>query len=66
MPELNTAQYWRDRAEEARSLAEQFTHGRAREQMLEVAERYDKIAALVEHNRAIFKPRNGPDGGGSK
>jgi hypothetical protein len=39
-----TAGYWRDRAEEARVLAFQMTDYRLREQMLEIARNYDKMA----------------------
>jgi hypothetical protein len=60
MSELNDPQHWRDRAEEARAQAERFTHGPAREQMLEVAERYERIAELVARGRETLKPRNEP------
>ena len=44
MPERLDAAHWRDRAEEARSLAEQMTDPESRERMLRIAADYDKLA----------------------
>lgn len=57
MQDLNDPQYWRDRAEEARSQAESVSAGPARSQMMQVAARYDYIAELVERGHQVLKPR---------
>ncbi len=46
---LYDAEHWRDRAEEARTLAGQMTDSKARATMLEIAAGYDTMA---EHARA--------------
>ena len=50
------ARHWRDRAEEARLLAEQMSNPSAREAMLQVAESYERLAKRV----AMKKPRRRP------
>jgi hypothetical protein len=47
MPGNFTSGYWRDRAEEARVLALQMTDYKLREQMLEVARTYEKMAEYM-------------------
>ena len=41
---FNNPQHWRDRAEEARVLAEQMHDDLSRAMMLKIAEDYDKLA----------------------
>ena len=43
-PHFNNPEHWRDRAEEARVLANRMVHPRNREVMLQVAEDYDQLA----------------------
>jgi hypothetical protein len=45
---LNNAQHWRDRAEEARALAEEMRDEFSRQQMLAIAEGYDRLAKRAE------------------
>jgi hypothetical protein len=47
-------QTWRDRAEEARSIAELMRDGKAKESMLRIAGDYDELARLAQqrHERA--------------
>jgi hypothetical protein len=44
MPTRLGAEHWRERAEEARLLAQQMTDAEARSRMLRIANDYDKIA----------------------
>jgi hypothetical protein len=46
------SEYWRRLAEEARSEAEQITHPRAKQMMLNVAETYDGMARRAEKKPA--------------
>ena len=39
-----TAQHWRERAEEARAIADQMTDADARRTMLDIANSYDNLA----------------------
>ncbi len=48
MPDHGTAAHWRERAEEARSLAASMMGADARDAMLKVAENYEKIAKRAE------------------
>jgi hypothetical protein len=50
---LKDPAHWRDRAEEARRLAEALGDPKARQTMLEIAESYDRLAgrALVRTTR---------------
>jgi len=48
MPERLGAKHWRERAEEARTLADQMNDGDARRSMLTIAAEYDKLAERVE------------------
>jgi hypothetical protein len=43
-PSMDDAEYWRKRAEEARTLAEQMEHTHTKSLMLAIAESYEKIA----------------------
>jgi hypothetical protein len=43
-PSIDDAEYWRKRAEEARTLAEQMKHTHTKSLMLGIAESYEKIA----------------------
>ena len=45
MPTLSDVQHWRQRAAEARAMAEQITDSRARRRMLNIADQYEKLAA---------------------
>jgi hypothetical protein len=42
---INDADYWRKRAEEARTIAERMTDAHTKSLMLSVAESYEKIAS---------------------
>jgi len=43
-PQFDDSQYWRQRAEEARVLAEQTSNERAKKTMLTIADDYDELA----------------------
>jgi hypothetical protein len=43
-PHFNNPQHWRDRAEEARTLAEQMHDDLSRQMMLRIAEDYETLA----------------------
>ena len=45
---LKDAQHWRDRAKEARALADQETDAEVRQSILKVAEEYEKIAVRAD------------------
>jgi hypothetical protein len=49
---VNDPKHWRLKANEARRIAESFTNELAREQLIECAERYDRLAALTEESPA--------------
>lgn len=53
---VNDPQHWRLRANEARRVAETFTNERARQQLMECAERYDQLAILTEASPAKIPP----------
>jgi hypothetical protein len=42
---------WRARAAEARTLADQLTHPEAKRLMLEIAEKYERLASAAESQR---------------
>jgi len=50
MPEnkLDNPEYWRFRAEEVRTIAEDMKNGEPKTIMLRIAEDYERIAKLVE------------------
>jgi hypothetical protein len=45
---FNNPRYWRERAEEARTMAGNFTDEKARKQIIEVAEGYERLAKMAE------------------
>jgi hypothetical protein len=49
---LRTAQYWRDRAEEARARAEELRDHDAEAAMQEVSRMYDRLADLSAKRKA--------------
>jgi hypothetical protein len=60
MPTTYTAEYWRQRASEARAQAEQMSDPRARQQLLEIASAYDQMATRAGTNaRPNAKPAEG-------
>ena len=48
MDETRKPGYWRDRADEARAIAETFRDPEARRLMLEIAERYERMVARIQ------------------
>ena len=46
-----SAEYWRKRAEEARTIAEMITDNFARETMFDIARQYDELAERAERRR---------------
>jgi hypothetical protein len=48
---INDPAYWRSRAEEARTIAEQMTDSDAVSTMLKVAEQYQELAQKAERRR---------------
>jgi hypothetical protein len=51
-PIIDDPIHWRQRAEEARKIAEQLDDPVAQKTMLEIANSYDQLAALAEARRA--------------
>lgn len=47
-PPINDPSHWRQRADEARRIAEQLTDAAARQAMQEVAASYERLAKLAE------------------
>jgi len=58
---LNDPDYWKARAKEARCCAEQMTTELARQQMLQVALDYDKLAERAEERRKLWRERQDYD-----
>jgi hypothetical protein len=56
---FNDSQHWRDRANEARSLADKMTHIDGQAHMLAVAEEYERIAARAEQRLRVGAPLKG-------
>jgi len=52
---LNDAEHWRDRAEEARGLAQQITDSEARRMMLVIAADYDWLAERAKQRKLVDK-----------
>ena len=52
MTTRDTAEYWRGRAEEARTVAEQMSDPIARATMLRIAERYELLARQAAPKRS--------------
>jgi hypothetical protein len=60
MPNVfGTPEHWRDRAQEARAMADNITDPDAKRAMLDIAESYEKIAERAE--RAEAKEAGGSD-----
>jgi hypothetical protein len=51
---IKDAQYWRDRAEEIRTQAEQMNDAEGRMTMLGIAESYEKLARRAENHVKTF------------
>ncbi|HUB44577.1 MAG TPA: hypothetical protein VMB73_06295 [Acetobacteraceae bacterium] len=66
MPLLYNAQYWRDRAEEARVIASTMVTSGGPRVMLEVAENYDRMARLAERMHASDLTAHSTRGSGSE
>ena len=49
---FGTAEHWRKRAEEARTMAQQIDDPAAKREMLEIAANYEKIASVTESRLA--------------
>ncbi len=58
---LHGMTYWRNRAQEARELAEQLTTAEARRIMLDIAESYENLAEGVQQHSGSSRPRPGRD-----
>jgi len=52
---INDPEYWRERAEEARRIAEQLADAFSKQTMLEIAKSYDNLAALTRTG-VVSKP----------
>ena len=52
-PHYNDLEHWRQRAEEARVLAEQTSNERAKKTMLTIADDYDELASGYALHRSI-------------
>jgi hypothetical protein len=53
---LEDPDYWRRRAEEARTIAEQMENPEAKQTMLEIAAGYDRMAQRAAERIAAEKP----------
>jgi hypothetical protein len=49
---LRDAEYWRNRAREARALAEQTSDPEGRRELLKIAETYERLAQLAESGKS--------------
>jgi hypothetical protein len=47
-PPIHDSAYWRERAQEARRIADELADGVAKQTMLEIARSYDNLAAIAE------------------
>jgi hypothetical protein len=56
-PHIDDPLYWRERAEEARRIAEQLAEAVAKQTMLDIARSYDNLGKITE-TRATSKPAN--------
>jgi hypothetical protein len=54
----NDPEHWRERAMEARALAEKMTDAVGRQAMIEIAEKYDRLAARAVERLARRAPRS--------
>jgi len=48
---INDPAYWRERAEEARRIAEQLVDAVAKDMMLDIARSYESLAKMAEERR---------------
>ena len=48
---LNNSSYWRNRAEEARTIAESMRTAHPKSIMLKIAEDYDRLARIAEQRK---------------
>lgn len=55
-PLPSDARHWRDRAEEARRLAEQMANASARDAVLQVADSYERLAKRVAIRKRKRRP----------
>jgi hypothetical protein len=53
---LNDPAHWRQRAQEARSIADQLHDPAAKQAMLGVAQNYDQLATIAEKRDIAGKP----------
>jgi hypothetical protein len=53
----NDPEHWRKRAKEARALAEKMTNAVSKKAMMEVAEKYDEVAARAVERLAKRTPQ---------
>jgi hypothetical protein len=51
LPRLNDPEYWRSRAEEARTILERMIDGEARASLFRVAEQYEELGRKAEQRR---------------
>jgi hypothetical protein len=58
MPARLGAEYWRERAEEARTQADQMRDPDARRTLLEIAENYEQLAEQAERMRMANFPHS--------
>ena len=54
-PTLNDPAHWRRRAAETRSIADRLDDAAARQAMLEIADQYERIAAMAERRAVAGK-----------
>jgi len=63
-PYINDPRYWRDRAEELRSIAKLMDDTEAKRQMRAIAARYDRLADHMERrpneSKAVKRPQRQP------
>jgi predicted Rossmann-fold nucleotide-binding protein len=50
---LNDPKHWRDRAEEARTMAERMMDDYAKEAMMRIADEYDRLADQAEQRQQL-------------
>jgi hypothetical protein len=55
-PEITDPNYWRQRAEQARRMAEQMSDAVARQTLEDIAANCDQLAELTEARRATSRP----------
>jgi hypothetical protein len=55
-PTVNDPAHWRRRAAETRSIAAQLDDAVAKQAMLEIAEQYERVAAMAEKRAVADEP----------